>query len=432
VRPIKSIVGSQIFMTTYCSLYIHIPFCVKRCAYCDFNTYAGQDSLLPDYIDALCKEMLMIAESQDKGLNVQTIYFGGGTPSLVSFQQYEKLFRAISENFNLINPEISLEANPGTLSLEYLKGLHSLGFNRISLGVQSSHPEELHFLERIHDFYDVINAIEWIHRSSFTNYNLDLLFGLPGQTLERWKETLSLLPGLNPTHLSLYSLTIERNTVLGRWARKGLIPVPDADLSADMFEQAMEFLPALGYEQYEISNWSRLGFECRHNLQYWRNLPYLGIGAGAHGYAFSLRYSNSLHIKTYIDRVKAAQADRDGYSTQGITKKTGQEYFPAKVHQERISRRVEMQETMMVGLRLTKEGVSTSVFQNRFGVGLEEIFGKEIEKLLQQGLLEWKNDHGTSQLGVEVEDEINREKRLVLTPRGRMVGNQVFQYFVGE
>jgi oxygen-independent coproporphyrinogen III oxidase len=407
-------------MTPDFSLYIHIPFCEKRCAYCDFNTYAGQSSQLPGYIKALGKEIKAAANLPPEKIPLHTVYFGGGTPSLISAKQFEALFRVIQDNFEFRDPEISLEANPGTLSLEYLKDIHALGFNRISLGVQSAHPEELRFLERIHDYYDVIRSVEWIRKSGFANFNLDLIFGLPGQTPKSWQNTLSLATDFNPDHLSLYSLTIEKNTVLGRWARKGLIPIPDPDLSADMVEWAMEFLESLGYEQYEISNWSRPGFQCRHNLQYWRNLPYLGVGAGAHGFAFGMRYSNVLQIKTYIDRITENQGEQRISSTADRACEAGVKNLPAMTHNIRIDKHTEMQETMMVGLRLTREGVPAKGFQDRFGVTLEEAFGKEISHLIDLGLLEWKTG------------DVPGESNLLLTQRGKMVGNQVFQFFVGE
>jgi oxygen-independent coproporphyrinogen III oxidase len=407
-------------MTPGFSLYIHIPFCVKRCAYCDFNTYAGQSSQLPNYINALAKEIRASANLTQERVSLHTIYFGGGTPSLISAKQFETLFRVIRDNFELKDPEISLEANPGTLSLDYLKDIHALGFNRISLGVQSANPEELRFLERIHDYYDVIRSVEWIRKSGFKNFNLDLIFGLTGQTLKSWQETLSLVTDFNPNHLSLYSLTIEKNTLLGRWSGKGLIPIPDPDLSADMVEWAMDFLGNMGYEQYEISNWSRPGDQCRHNLQYWRNLPYLGTGAGAHGFVLGMRYSNVLHIKTYIDRINENQGFHETSSIPDLARGTGVMGLPAIAHVIRVDKWTEMQETMMVGLRLTREGVSVKKFKDRFGRSIEEAFGKEVNHLIDLGLLEWDTS------------ETPGELRLLLTHRGKMVGNQVFQYFVGD
>jgi oxygen-independent coproporphyrinogen-3 oxidase len=394
------------------SLYFHIPFCAHRCAYCDFNTYAGQEGAIPAYVEALCREIRLVAESAPGRLAVQTVFFGGGTPSLLSATQFDAIFRTIREHYDLVDTaEISLEANPGTLSFTYLQDLCSLGFNRLSLGVQSAQPDELRMLERIHDYFEVIQSVEWSRRAGFENLNLDLIFGLPEQTLDRWQATVNLILGLRPEHLSLYALTLEHGTPFGRWARHGLIPMPDPDAAADMYEWAEETLASAGYEHYEISNWARPGHECRHNLQYWRNLPYLGFGAGAHGFANDIRYSNALRIKTYIDRL-----------TPPI-RRLSFPLSPSTVNHLRITTQSEMQETMITGLRLTREGVSAAAFQERFGRGLVDVFGKEIDELIGLGLLEWVEDSALP-LGK------GSGERVRLTVRGRLLGNQVFVRFV--
>jgi oxygen-independent coproporphyrinogen-3 oxidase len=394
------------------SLYFHIPFCSHRCAYCDFNTYAGQEGSIPAYVEALCREIRLVAESAPGRLVVHTVFFGGGTPSLLSATQFDAIFRTIREHYDLVDKaEISLEANPGTLSFAYLLDLFSLGFNRLSLGVQSAQPDELRMLERIHDYFEVIQSVEWSRRAGFENLNLDLIFGLPEQSLDRWQATVNLILGLRPEHLSLYALTLEHGTPFGRWARHGLLPMPDPDAAADMYEWAEEALASAGYEHYEISNWAQSGQECQHNLQYWRNLPYLGFGAGAHGFANNLRYSNALRIKTYIDRL-----------TPPI-RHLSFPLSPSTVNHQRITVRTEMQETMITGLRLTQEGVSAAAFRERFGRGLVDVFGKEIDELIGLGLLEWVEDsalHLGKGLG----------ERVRLTVRGRLLGNQVFVRFV--
>lgn len=389
-------------MTPY-SLYFHIPFCVHRCAYCNFNTYAGQESQIPAYVDALCDEIRCLASSAPERLTAHTIFFGGGTPSLLSTDQFESVLNVVQKSF-VITPdaEISLEANPGTLTLEQLHGLRSLGFNRISLGVQSAHPEELRQLERIHDYYDVVDAVAWARLAGFENLNLDLIFGLPEQTLDRWQATVKLILGLHPEHLSLYALTVEHGTPFGRWAQHGLLSVPDPDAAADMYEWAGETLEVAGFEQYEISNWAKPDRQCHHNLQYWRNQPYLGFGAGAHGCASKLRISNTLRIKTYIERFHSGR----------LPSNFPFPLSPATVNQTSTSMRDEMQETMMTGLRLTNEGISAEDFATRFGIPMWDVFGKEIEELVELGLLEWA------------------EPVLRLTKRGRLLGNQVFMRFV--
>jgi oxygen-independent coproporphyrinogen-3 oxidase len=390
------------------SLYFHIPFCIHRCAYCDFNTYAGQERLIPAYVEALCKEIQIIAGSAGQRLPVHTIFFGGGTPSHLSTDHFEFILKTTRDCFS-INPnaEISLEANPGTVSLASLKDLRSLGFNRISLGVQSTHPDELRQLERIHDFYDVIEAVASARRAGFENLNLDLIFGLPEQALDRWQGTIQFALELHPEHLSLYALTIEQNTPFGRWARRGLLQTPDPDMAADMYEWAGEALEEAGFYQYEISNWAKPDRPCRHNLTYWRNQPYLGFGAGAHGCAGGLRVDNVVRIKTYIEKV-----------TRGIQKGNllkSEDAFPvspATRNKTKISKRVEMQETMLTGLRLTEEGVSAEAFAERFEVSMQDVFSKEILELLNLGFLEWVGE------------------RLRLTKGGRLLGNQVFMRFV--
>ena len=385
------------------SLYFHIPFCIHRCAYCDFNTYAGQESKIPAYVEALCREVEIVAHNAPEKLQVHTIFFGGGTPSLLSTSHFEYILKTVQNLFNVTaGAEISLEANPGTVTLESLQDLHKLGFNRISLGVQSASPDELRQLERIHDFFDVIDAVTWVRRAGFDNLNLDLIFGLPDQSLAQWQKTVNLVLGLNPDHLSLYALTVEPGTPFGRWAQHGLISVQNPDTAADMYEWAGDTLEKKGFEQYEISNWAKPDKECLHNLQYWRGQPYLGFGAGGHGCAGGSRISNALRIKTYIERLMVAQSiDKFLFPVS-----------PATIHQIQISRHVEMQETMMTGLRLTKEGVSEDNFAKRFGVSMLDVFGSEIHELTALQLLEWSRPI------------------LRLSKRGRLLGNQVFMRFV--
>ena len=385
------------------SLYFHIPFCVHRCAYCDFNTYAGQEAFIPAYVHALCNEIRCLAVSVPQRLTAHTIFFGGGTPSLLSTTQFESILKTVRDCFNLTpDAEISLEANPGTVTLDSLVDLRGLGFNRISLGIQSAHPDELRQLERIHDYFDVIEAVTWARRAGFDNLNLDLIFGLPEQSLSRWQATIKLILGLRPEHLSLYALTVEHGTPFGRWAQRGLLSVPDPDVAADMYEWAGEALEAAGFEQYEISNWAKPGRQCCHNLTYWRNQPYLGFGAGAHGSAGGLRVANILRIRTYIEHLHPDHL-RSNYPFP---------LSPTTATQTKISMRVEMQETMLTGLRLTREGVSAEDFTDRFGVQMRDVFGREIDDLIGLLLLEWVGPV------------------LRLTKRGRLLGNQVFMRFV--
>ena len=442
------------------SLYFHIPFCSHRCAYCDFNTYARHEHLIPAYVEALVREVELVARASPQRVAVHSIFFGGGTPSLLNPAQFETILHSVRQNFDLVSassnhpstsypptnssdsssslgtfgssgtsgtsdtstpsssPELSFEANPGTVSLAALQRLNQAGFNRISFGVQSFHPTELRQLERIHDPFDVYNAVRWARLAGFDNFNLDLIYGLPEQTLARWQANLKRAAELSPQHVSLYALTIEPGTPYGRWSARGLLPQPDPDLAADMYEWATEFLAGQGYEQYEISNWSKPGFQCRHNLQYWRNQPYLGFGAGAHGCAGGLRISNVRRIQAYLDR----------FTPLPLLPLPLSEVLypfpisPATQDQERLTAFVEMQETMMLGLRLTREGVSAQAFQERFGQDLTAVFGRELDDLVRLGLLEQISSFAGSLAG-----EVFR-----LTRRGRLLGNQVFMRFVGE
>jgi oxygen-independent coproporphyrinogen-3 oxidase len=387
-------------MTETYALYVHFPFCSHRCAYCDFNTYAGQESSIPAYAVALAREIAFVRESAPDDLRLGSIFFGGGTPSLLSAGQLATILDAIRKAFELVNPEITLEANPGTVSPKKLREMRELGINRISFGVQSANPDELRMLEREHEYIDVINAVKWARQAGFLNINLDLIYGLPSQTQRNWSSTLQLVLGLVPDHFSLYALTLEHGTPFGRLAARGLIPTPDPDLAAEMYEYAGTVLQEEGFEQYEISNWARPGHECRHNLVYWRCLPYLAVGAGGHGYAGGYRYSNVLRIKTYLDRMQPPFTPT---------------YFPlspATVNRHLQSMQDDAGEFMIMGLRLTQEGISADTFEARFDRELTDMFGEEIDELVNLELLEWQGD------------------RLRLTQRGRLLGNQVFMRFV--
>ncbi len=394
------------------SLYVHIPFCSRRCSYCDFNTYAGLEELIPEYVQAVCREVEFLTASVDISLPVHTVFIGGGTPSLLPLGELERIFRVLEDGFDFVpNLEVTLEANPGSLSLAYLDGLHSLGVNRLSVGMQSAHPGELRLLERRHRFEDVVQAVAWARAAGFNNLNLDLIFGLPGQSLDAWMWTLEMALNLEPEHFSLYALTLERGTPMQYWVGRGLIEEPDEDLGAEMYERAAERLAAQGYIQYEISNWAREQgsgevLVCRHNMQYWRNQAYLGLGAGAHGYASNMRVANVLSPYEYIQCI----GDRFSKSDPWFFPQT-----PATADVLEIDRATEMAETMMMGLRLTREGIAATTFQERFGDSLEQVYGRQIARLEASGLLAWIDEGGV---------------RLHLTPRGRLLGNQVFKEFV--
>ncbi len=388
------------------SLYLHIPFCSHRCAYCDFNTYAHQEDSIPAYVQALMREIHFVGERTPPDAIVHTVFVGGGTPSLLSGPQFDSILRALRAAFKFSSaPEISIEANPGTTSREKLDALRRAGVNRISFGVQSANTEELRMLEREHDFIDVIEAVSDARKAGFDNLNLDIIYGLPEQALSTWQTTVGRIVDLHPEHISAYALALEHGTPFGRWANKGLLPLPNPDLAADMYEWACDFLAQENYQQYEISNWAKPEKQCRHNVQYWRSKPYIAFGAGAHGYVNGMRYSNVLRIKTYIERLSGFSADKYQFP-----------HSPAVVNAREQTMREEMSDYMLNNLRLTETGVSGSDFRSRFGRGVAEVYPEEITELIRDGLLEKKTSDDL---------EVFR-----LTKRGRLLGNQVFMRFV--
>lgn len=396
------------------SIYLHIPFCHHLCSYCDFNTYAGLDEIIPAYVDALCKEIEIVANYCDRKLPVHTIFIGGGTPSVLPVKELEKIIQIINQYCDVrVGIEITLEANPERMKYEYLKSLHDLGINRLSLGMQSAIPEELQLLERQHDFIRTTEAVNIARKAGFENINLDLIFGIPDQTLESWQRSLELGLSLKPDHFSFYSLTIEPGTPLNEWLARGDISDQDPDISAEMYELASEMMESRGFRQYEISNWARMDaaqgdLACQHNLQYWRNLPYLGFGAGAHGYSGEKRTANVRKPERYINKLRS-------WERGDLQDKISFPISPATAKVTRIDREEEIKETMMMGLRLTNEGISQREFQSRFNTSLLDVYGEEIDELIGLGLLEW--------------DQKSKDI-LRITARGHLLGNQVFRRFI--
>jgi oxygen-independent coproporphyrinogen-3 oxidase len=393
------------------SLYLHIPFCTHRCAYCDFNTYAGLEHLIGPYTEALCKEIRGLGAA--KRLPVHTVFLGGGTPSLLSTQGLAQILEAIRETFDP-DPtiEITMEANPGTLTREYVEEMANLGINRLSLGMQSANPNDLRILERQHDLNDVVQSVKWAEQAGLLNINLDLIFGLPDQTLRSWQGTLAMALSLRPAHLSLYCLTIEHGTPLKKWIDRGLLVEPDEDIAAEMYEFSIDYLYNNGYAQYEISNWARKDTNgqisyCKHNLQYWRTQPWLGVGAGAHG--FVANESGTTYVRT-VNVLSPAQ-----YVHKMMNSSIGLEFprTPATSSLESVTSETLMGDFMMMGLRLVEEGVSDKEFSNRFGFSIDQRYHRKIRRLLNLNLIEWS---GTD--------------RLRLTSKGRLLGNRVFREFV--
>jgi oxygen-independent coproporphyrinogen-3 oxidase len=357
-------------------------------------------------MNALVEEIKTVAEQVNKNDHVHTVFFGGGTPSLVPLEFFEGVLVTIQTCF-LVQPdvEITLEANPGTVTKDYLHGLKQLGFTRISFGMQSANAADLRILERQHDFQEVEQSVIWAKEAGFSHINLDLIFGIPGQTLESWIKSLKAAIELGVDHLSLYSLTIERRTPLEQAILNGSIQSPDPDVAASMYEHAIKHLPKGGFNQYEISNWAAGDLSrSRHNLQYWILQPYLGFGAGAHGYYNHYRMENVTGIMEYI---------------QSIENKNGKpfDFSPAELTRTSMSDWDEMQEFLMLGFRLTHEGISKAEFVASFHHSLEELFSVQLKLLLKSGLIEIHPTDGD---------------RLRLTDRGVLFGNRVFEEFVGN
>ncbi len=370
-------------------LYIHFPFCQQKCRYCDFNSYAGMEHLLPKYLAAIQQELFMYKVHVSV---VDTIYIGGGTPSLLSINDVTRLFDSIRRNFFIADrAEVTMEVNPGSCTLEKLKVIRMNGVNRLSIGLQSFNNESLGKMGRIHSVEDFIKTYQNALAAGFTNINVDLIYGLPWQTGEEWQDTLAGVVELNPEHISLYSLTIEHDTPFGRDLKAGKITKIDEELEAEMYENAVKLLKANGYEHYEISNFAKPGRRCRHNQIYWRNEDYVGIGAGATSYMGRVRFTNVKEIPQYIEKVFGNVYATNEKETLKLEKIIG--------------------ETIMLNLRML-DGFKIDDLRKRFKMDIDELYGPTIRVLSNQGLLK------------------EEEGMVKLTEHGLMIANQVFQRFV--
>jgi oxygen-independent coproporphyrinogen III oxidase len=383
------------------SLYLHIPFCGTRCTYCAFNTYTNAEALITPYTTAMCRELTWLAGRTYRPLH--TIYFGGGTPSLLPPEEVARILDTCRQGFQATaDAEITLEANPGSIDHDYLCRLRDAGVNRLSIGMQSAHTQELRLFARQHGVDAVATTVDAARRAGFDNLSLDLIYGVPHQTLDMWRESVAAALALNPDHLSMYALGLEDGTPMARWVDRGWLPPPDDDLAADMYELADQMACSAGLAQYEISNWAKPGCACRHNLQYWRNEPYLGVGAGAHGYAAGIRYEVIRPIQRYIDLAMHQDAPLPFPLTATVER------------YERIDVPDAMAEHMMTGLRLIDEGVNVRDFHRRFGLTVHDIYGGTLNWLTRYGLLQQDGD------------------LLRLTARARLLSNQVFWRFMPD
>ncbi len=383
------------------ALYVHIPFCQTRCTYCAFNTYAGLAARIAPYVSALLREVYLVGSAGGHP-PASTLYFGGGTPSQLPADSIQQIIQTCAQSFALDpSAEISFETNPGDADGAYFRALRGAGVNRLSIGMQSAHRDELRLFARRHTHDDVRATVQLARQAGFLSVNLDLIYGIPGQGMGSWRRSLEAALALGPDHLSLYSLSIEEGTPLHARLLVGRIAAPDPDLAADMVEWAAERLSAAGLRQYEISNWAAPGHACRHNVHVWRNEAYLGFGAGAHGCAARVRYENIATPDAYIARISAQQEARP---------------FPlsaAAAAAATLNTTEEMADTMILGLRLTGEGVDPAAFRARFGRELWDVYGSALDHLLAHGLIE-RSASGA----------------IRLTGRGWLLGNHVFSEFV--
>lgn len=373
-------------------LYLHLPFCISKCPYCDFNSYQlKEDNQISSYISALYQEITTYSKKLKKS-NIKTIYLGGGTPTILSGVQIYNILEFCKSKFTIDKDvEITIEANPGTLDGEKTKLLIESGINRLSLGAQSFNNLFLKKLGRIHNTQDIIDSYYLARKEGFNNINIDIMFALPDQTTEDLQITLKKAISLKPDHLSLYNLTIKPGTEYYKKYKKGKLKLPNEDEEFDMYNWAIKFLEESGFEHYEISNFARPYKRSMHNLIYWQNKPYLGIGAGAYSFIKGYRYMNYESPARYVKEMMSGKLPVD--------------------NGEKLSLRKRMIETIILGLR-TKDGVGYIKFKARFGVNLNDIFSEQVIKSVNLGLLQ-KDDY-----------------RIKLTKKGIFLANTVFREFV--
>lgn len=381
-------------------LYIHIPFCARKCSYCDFLSFAAPERVYREYMDKLIEEICGQGPNFQE-YRVSTIFVGGGTPSILPADLIMELFATLSENFDIaLDAEVTLEANPGTLTMEKLEVYRQSGINRLSIGLQSADDKELKYLGRIHSYDSFLKSYQRARQAGFKNINVDLMSALPGQDVHSWRTTLKKVMMLKPEHISAYSLIIEEGTpfferfgepeckkgllsggqqenskkpetaseVAARAAVMTLPDLPDEDTDREMYHLTKEMMAAQGYERYEISNYAKKGYECRHNTGYWTEVEYLGLGLGASSYTYGYRYHNTEDLQEYL----SLNLYEGGAAARDI---------------EELSLEDKMEEFMFVGLRMMK-GVSGSEFLERFGLNMWNVYGDVLKKLEQQGLIE--------------------------------------------
>ncbi|MCH3964696.1 MAG: radical SAM family heme chaperone HemW [Clostridium sp.] len=368
------------------SLYIHIPFCRKKCLYCDFPSFSNREKLMNEYSRALAREIDNLSK-----IKIKSIFIGGGTPTYMNMEAWENIYDSIVDLDTVENMEFTVEGNPGSFTKEKFKILKKMGVNRLSIGLQAWQNYILKNLGRIHTVEEFLQAYNLARRFEFTNINVDLMFGLPNQDIQEWRETLKNVVELQPEHISCYSLIIEQNTPFYNMYRRGYIGLPGEDEEREMYDFAIDFLESKGYEQYEISNFSRKGFNCIHNLTYWNLQEYIGCGVSAHSYLNGYRYRKSGDIEQYI-------------------KEAGENKFVRyDIHKNSIEDSIE--EFMFMGLRKIR-GISISEFESRFKMDINSVYKNIIDKHIKYGTL------------------IRNGDSLYLSRRGIQVSNSVMCEFI--
>ena len=389
------------------SLYIHIPFCVRKCGYCDFLSAPADEKARDRYVQALLMEIERYQGTETADRKIKTLYIGGGTPSILSVNQLDCIIQKIKCTFNFCDDiEASMEMNPGTASKEKCRALYQMGINRLSIGLQSTNDMELKTLGRIHSYEDFLNTYTWCREAGFQNINVDLMAALPYQTVESYTTGLRKIIRLAPEHISAYSLILEEGTPFYQKYNSGCYPLPDEEQERLMYRETEHILAQAGYERYEISNYAKKGYACRHNLVYWQGGDYLGLGLGSSSYMDGVRYHNTTDLNTYVNQCAYVE-DREELSVQA-----------------------KMEEFMFLGLRVMA-GVSGTEFEKRFGKTMEDVYGDVLRKHEEEGLLriERKEDRKEAAAAEPAKGKTNIEK-VMLTTKGVDVSNYVFADFL--
>jgi len=371
-------------------LYIHIPYCIHKCGYCDFNSHPIKQDEMNHYIDALVAEMKHYAKTYSNTNIIRTIFLGGGTPTTLTVYQLERILKECVSEFTVASDaEITIEANPATIDIEQLKSIRQTGYNRISIGVQSFDKAELKLLDRAHGPEEIHSTVDRARKAGFDNLSLDLMFAVPNQSLSSWESNLNKALEKNPEHLSTYNLTIEQGTAFSKLQSNGKLIMPDDDHQLELYKKTIERLTKKGFHHYEISNFARRGKECKHNITYWENKNTLGLGAGASSYMNGTRFKNINLPAHYIRQVKEKKI--------------------AVEHSETLEPRQAMGETIMLGLRLL-QGISIHQFEKRFQISFINLFRNIISALKEKELVIIEKDYlRLSQKGLFWADSVTLE-----------------------